>query len=120
MVGTSKHPFGTTGFAALLLEAQASGAKVLGFADTSQKLGNAIKQAHEFGLQTQMQLGPLFMLIMDVHSIGQAQVQGARFAEVFYWDTDDAARAWSRRFFATEKHMPTSIQVDAYRATMHT
>ena len=119
VAGGSKHPFGTSDFAALLLEAQSSGAKVLGLADTAGDLQNAIKQAHEFDLDRQMQIVPLFMLIMDVNSIGLGQMQGARFAEAFYWDADDAARAWSRRFLATEKHMPTSQQVDAYRATMH-
>lgn len=119
VVGRSKHPFGASDFAALLLQAQSSGAKVLGLANTAGDMQNAVKQAHEFGLDRQMRVVPLFMLIMDVNGIGLAQMAGARFAEVFYWDTDDATRTWSRRFFATEKHMPTSIQVDAYRATTH-
>ncbi len=119
VVGEARHPFGTSDFAALLLDARSSGAKVLGLADTAGDLQNALKQAHEFGLNQQMQLVPLFMLIVDVNSVGLEQMQGVRFAEAFYWDMDEASRAWSRRFFATERHMPTSQQVDAYRATLH-
>jgi len=99
------------------MQAQASGAKVLGFANSGQDMENAVKQAREFGLR--MRLVPLLSLIMDVHSVGLEQMQGVQFSDAFYWDLNDATRAWSKRFFAAEKHMPTALQVDAYRAMWH-
>jgi branched-chain amino acid transport system substrate-binding protein len=117
LAGTSKHPYGTTDFSAFLLQAQASGAQVLVFADSAQDMENAVKQAREFGLQ--MRLVPLLMLIMDVNSVGLNAMQGTRFADVFYWDMNDQTRAWSKRFFEAERHMPTALQVDAYRAMLH-
>ncbi len=115
--GDSKHPYATTDFSAYLLQAQASGAQVLMFANSGQDMENAVKQAREFDLK--MHLVPLLMLIMDVHSDGLAAMQGTRFADVFYWDLNDQTRAWSKRFFAAEHHMPTALQVDAYRAMLH-
>ncbi len=117
VVGAAKHPYGTTDFSAFLLQAGASGAQVLGFANSGQDMENAIKQAREFGLS--MRLAPLLMLIMDVHSVGLEQMQGARFSNSFYWDVDDKTRAWSKRFFDAEHHMPTAWQVDGYRAMWH-
>ena len=116
-VGAALHPYGTTDFSAYLLQAKASGAKVLIFADSGQDMENAVKQAREFGLD--MRLVPLLMLIMDVHSVGLDAMHGTRFADVFYWDSNAKNRAWAERFFAAEKHMPTALQVDAYRAMLH-
>ncbi|HEY0184049.1 MAG TPA: ABC transporter substrate-binding protein [Rhodopila sp.] len=117
VVGDVKYPYGSTDFSSYLLQAQASGAQVLGFANSGQDMENAIKQAHEFGLK--MRMVPLLMLIMDVHSVGLDAMQGTRFADAFYWDLNDKTRAWSKRFFEAEKHMPTALQVDAYRAMWH-
>jgi branched-chain amino acid transport system substrate-binding protein len=117
LIGDAKHPYGTTDFSAFLIQAQASGAQVLGFANSGQDMENAVKQSREFGVK--MRLVPLLMLIMDVHSVGLEAMQGTRFADVFYWNTNDLTRAWSKRFFAAENHMPTALQVDAYRAMLH-
>lgn len=75
VVGAAKHPYGTTDFSAFLVQAGASGAQVLAFADAGQDMENAVKQAREFGVK--MRLTPLLMLIMDVHSVGLEQAQGA-------------------------------------------
>ena len=39
--------------------------------------------------------------------------------ETFYWDTDDATRAWSKRFFDRVGQMPNSLQAGVYSSTMH-
>ena len=117
LAGGALHPYATTDFSAYLIQAQASGAQVLVFADSGQDMENAVKQAQEFGVK--MRLVPLLMLIMDVHSVGLDAMHGTRFADVFYWDSNDKNRAWSKRFFEAEHHMPTALQVDAYRATIH-
>jgi len=117
LAGGARHPYATTDFSAYLLQAKTSGAQVLMLADSGQDMENAVKQTREFGLE--MRLVPLLMLIMDVHSVGLDGMHGTRFADVFYWDMNDKSRAWSKRFFEVEKHMPTALQVDAYRAMLH-
>jgi branched-chain amino acid transport system substrate-binding protein len=117
VLGAATYPFGTTDFAAYLLRASASGADVLAFANSSRDMENAVKQAHEFGLK--MHIVPLLTLLMDIHSVGLEEMQGAHIADTSYWDTTDAMKIWAKRFLAAEGHMPTSLQVDSYRAVMH-
>jgi branched-chain amino acid transport system substrate-binding protein len=116
-MGDTKYPYGTSDVSAYLVQAAASGAQVLGFANSGRDMENAFKQTHEFGIE--MRMAPLLMLIMDVHSIGLEVAQGARFSDSFYWDLNDKTRAWSKRFFEAEQHMPTAWQVDAYRSVWH-
>jgi branched-chain amino acid transport system substrate-binding protein len=39
--------------------------------------------------------------------------------EAFYWDANDATRAWSKRFFDRHKRMPTMVQAGLYSAVTH-
>lgn len=93
----AKHPHGTTDFSAHLLQAGASGAKVLGFADSGQDMENAVKQAREFGLR--MRLVPLLTLIMDVHSVALETMQGRALRRPVLVGHHEATHAWSKRFF---------------------
>jgi branched-chain amino acid transport system substrate-binding protein len=119
VVGSSKLPLGTPDFGAALVAAQASGAQVIGLANGGEDTENAIKQANEFGLVTQgRKLAALSMYITDVHSLGKS-AQGLYFAESFYWDMDDASRAWAKRFFAKAHYMPNMLQAGVYGAVLH-
>jgi branched-chain amino acid transport system substrate-binding protein len=103
-----------------LLQAQTSKAKVVALANAGGDTQNAIKQAYEFGLQQQGQkLLALLLNITDTHSLGIQAAQGMIVTEGFYWDMDDASRAFSKRFFQKERHMPTMIQAGVYSAVMH-
>jgi branched-chain amino acid transport system substrate-binding protein len=122
VVGTVRTPFpGTTDFSSFLLQAQGSGAKVVGFANAGGDTINSIKQAGEFGLVAGGQkLAGLLVFITDVHSLGLKTAQGLTITTGFYWDLNDETRAWSKKF--GEKHggkMPTMIQAGIYSATMH-
>jgi branched-chain amino acid transport system substrate-binding protein len=115
VLGGVKHPLGTTDFSSYLVQAQASGAKVVALADTGTDLINAVKQAAEFGLTPKQRLDALFALITDVDAIGLNSAQGMIVTESFYWDLNDATRAFARRFaerFAGK--MPTSNQAGVY------
>jgi branched-chain amino acid transport system substrate-binding protein len=117
VLGSVKHPLNTSDFASYLLQAQASGAKVVAFANGGSDTINAVKQAAEFGLTAKgAKLAALALNITDIHSLGLATAQGIVFVEGFYWDRDDAARAWSRRFFARRKAMPSQMQAGVYSA----
>ena len=101
VLGSVRHPLNTADFSSYLLQAQASGAKVVALANGGGDMINAIKQANEFGLTRSGQtVVSLLVFISDVHSIGLQTAQGLKFATAFYWDRDEDSRAWSKRFFA--------------------
>jgi branched-chain amino acid transport system substrate-binding protein len=117
IVGSMKHPLNTNDFASYLLQAQASGAKVVAFANGGSDAINSIKQASEFGLAAGgAKLATLALNITDVHALGLEKAQGIVFVEGFYWDSDDDARAWSRRFYERSKAMPSQMQAGVYSA----
>jgi branched-chain amino acid transport system substrate-binding protein len=117
VLGTVKHPLGTSDFASLLLQAQASNAKVLAIASPGADMANLVKQTHEFGLN--MKMAVFLLYIMEVHSLGLADTAGIEFVDTFYWDLDDKTRAWSKRFFDRNGKMPTAPQVNAYEGLYH-
>ncbi len=117
VLGAVKHPLGTSDFASLLLQAQASNAKVLAIASPGADMANLVKQSHEFGLK--MKAAVFLLYIMEVHSLGLADTAGIEFVDTFYWDLDDKTRAWSKRFFDRNGKMPTAPQVNAYEGLYH-
>lgn len=119
VLGGVKHPFVITDLASLLLQAQATKAKVLGMASSTDNMQVAMKQAREFGINKNMQIVPLHILFNDVRTAGLDVMQGVLTAQPFYWNLNDTTRAWSERFFAERKRMPTEVQSDSYRAVIH-
>jgi branched-chain amino acid transport system substrate-binding protein len=120
VLGVARAPLNTQDFSSFLLQAQTSKAKVVALANAGGDTQNAIKQAYEFGLQQQGQkLLALLLNVTDVHSLGIQAAQGMIVTEGFYWDMDDASRAFSKRFFQKEGRMPTMIQAGVYSAVMH-
>ena len=121
--GEARHPFpGTTDFSAFLLQAQASGAKVVGLANGGTDAVNCIKQAVEFGLvKAGKKIVGTGLLINDIFSVGLEVAQGVRLAEPFYWDMNDGTRAFGQRFQARmqTKAMPNSAQAGQYSAVSH-
>jgi branched-chain amino acid transport system substrate-binding protein len=119
VLGSIKHPLGTTDFSSYLLQARASGAKVVALADTGADLINAVKQASEFGLTKKQTLAGLFTQIVDVDSIGLPAAQGLTVTEAFYWDLNDNTRAFSRRFAQRfDGRMPTANQAGIYSSVL--
>ncbi|MFO1025030.1 MAG: ABC transporter substrate-binding protein [Acetobacteraceae bacterium] len=119
VVGSVAYPFpGTTDFSSYLIQAQASGAKVLGLANAGTDLINAIKQSKEFGIK--MRLAGLLLFLTDVHSLGLDVAQGIVLTDSFYWDMNDRSRAFSNRYSPRMNGArPTMIQAGVYSATMH-
>ena len=120
VVGESRHPTNASDFASFLLSAQASKAQVIGLANAGADTVNSIKQAGEFGLAASGQkLVGLVVVITDVHALGLRTANGLVFTTAFYWDLDDATRAWSRRFFERNRRMPGMVQAGTYSAVLH-
>ena len=119
VLGSVKHPLGTTDFSSYLLQAQSSGAKVVALADTGSDLVNAVKQAAEFGLTKKQILAGLFTQIVDVDAIGLQAAQGLTVTEAFYWDLNDNTRAFARRFAQRfNDRMPTANQAGVYSSVL--
>ncbi|WP_415184720.1 ABC transporter substrate-binding protein [Phaeovulum sp.] len=120
VVGTVNVPFPATDFSSFLLQAQASGANVIGLANAGGDTVNAIKQASEFGItQAGQKLAALLMFVTDVHALGPQTSQGLSLTEAFYWDQNDATREWSTRFEAIHGSKPTMVQAGVYSSAMH-
>jgi branched-chain amino acid transport system substrate-binding protein len=121
VLGAVRHPFPGQDFSSFLLQAQGSGAKVIGLANAGADTTNAIKQAHEFGITAGGQnLAGLLIFITDVHALGLETAAGLVLTEAFYWDLNDQTREWSKRF--AEKHngaMPTMVQAGVYASVPH-
>lgn len=121
VIGSARFPLGNSEFSSQLLSAQASGAEVIGLASVGNDQVNLIKQAAEFGLMRpggQTMVGFL-VYITDIHSLGLQVAQGLTFGAGFYWDQDDTARAFARRFMAARRAMPTKNQAAVYASTLH-
>jgi branched-chain amino acid transport system substrate-binding protein len=121
VLGNVRYPFpATTDFSAFLLQAQASRAKVLGFANASTDTVNCIKGAREFGLQRSMKFAALLMGIVDVKSLGLEAGQGLNLTEAFYWDLNDRTRALTERVRAkNEGRPPAMVPAGCYGAVLH-
>jgi len=119
VLGSVRHPLNTSDFSSYLLQAQASGAKVVAFANGGGDMVNAVKQANEFGLTKNQSMVSLLVFISDVHSMGLEAAQGLKFVTAFYWNRDDQSRAWSKRFFDRQGRMPTMAQASVYSAVRH-
>ncbi|MPR11513.1 ABC transporter substrate-binding protein [Microvirga tunisiensis] len=121
VLGAVRHPFPGQDFASFILQAQSSGAKVIGLANAGGDFVNTMKQAAEFGVvQGGQSLAGLLVFITDVHSLSLPVAQGLVLTEAFYWDLNDQTRAWSRRY--AEKmggKMPSMAHAGVYAAALH-
>ncbi|MCL7996674.1 ABC transporter substrate-binding protein [Brucella sp. 21LCYQ03] len=119
VLGSVRHPLATNDYSSFLLQAQASGAKVVGLANAGLDTSNAIKQAAEFGIVAGGQrLAALLFTIAEVHGLGLDAAQGLTLTEGFYWDRDDESREFSKRFFDRTGRMPNMVQAGTYSAVM--
>ncbi|WP_374669249.1 ABC transporter substrate-binding protein [Ramlibacter sp.] len=118
VVGTVRHPLNASDFSSFLLQAQGSKAQILGLANAGGDFTNAVKAAKEFGINKTMKVAGLLVFINDVHSLGLANTEGLQLADSWYWNQDDASRAFAKRFFEKYKRMPSSLQAADYSATL--
>ncbi|WP_370872418.1 ABC transporter substrate-binding protein [Rhodopseudomonas julia] len=121
VLGSVNHPLSTSDFSSFLLQAQASGADVIGLANAGGDTTNAIKQANSFGIvQSGQKLAALLGFITDVDALGLDVAQGLTLTTGFYWDRTDETRKFADRF--AEKmngQKPTMVQAGVYSAVTH-
>ncbi len=121
VVGAVRHPFPGTDFSSFLLQAQASKAQIVAFANAGGDTINSIKQAAEFGIVDGGQkLAGMLMFITDVHSLGLKTAQGLNFTTAWYWDANDNNRAFAKEFAAANGgKMPTMVHAGIYSGVIH-
>ena len=119
VLGSARAPLGTADFSPYLSQAQASRAKIIALANAGGDTINSIRQAAKFGIGGEQKLAAMLLFISDVHSLGLQIAQGLQLTSAFYWDQNDATRAWSKRFFDSMKREPTMVQAGVYGSVMH-
>lgn len=120
VLGNVRVPLSSVDFSSYLLQAQSSGAQVIGLANAGTDFVNSVKQASEFGITEGGQsLAAMLVFINDVKALGLPVAQGLKFTTGFYWDRDDESRAFSSKYHARMKAEPSMVQAGAYSATMH-
>lgn len=117
VLGAVRAPLGTTDYSSFLLQAQASGAQVLGLANAGTDFSNSLKAANEFGLTKTMTPAALLVFISDIHSVGLQTAQGLYLTTAWYWDLNEETRAFAKRYFAKMQKEPTMHQAAYYSAT---
>jgi branched-chain amino acid transport system substrate-binding protein len=120
VLGTALHPPGTTDFSALLLQAQASKADVIAFANTGTDCTNALKQAQEFGISRGGQkVVTLAMFDTDVAAAGLAVAQNTLMVTSAWGNMSPAARTWTEGYHAATGLVPTMLQLGDYGVVKH-
>ena len=121
VLGGVRSPLGTPEFSSFLLKAQSAGAQVIALAVAGGDTTTAMKQAAEFGLPAKQSIVSLIFGINNVPALGLKASQGALTVFPFYWDQNDATRAWSRKFQSRAHNhaMPNDMQAGVYAATLH-
>ena len=118
-LGAVFHPLGNADYGSFLLQAQASKAKVVAFANAGEQLVTVLKQWHEFGMNvgTQKPVAEL-MFLTDVHAMGVETAKGLTTVTAWYWALNDETRAFGERFYKLHKSMPTAPQAAVYSAVL--
>jgi branched-chain amino acid transport system substrate-binding protein len=117
VTGSVRHPLGTTDYSSFLLQAQSSGAKVIGLANAGLDTANAIKQASEFGIVAGGQrLAALLFTLAEVNGLGLEAAQGLTLTEGFYWKRTPESEAFGKRFLERTGAMPNMIHAGTYSA----
>jgi branched-chain amino acid transport system substrate-binding protein len=121
VLGAVNHPLNTQDFSSYLLQAQASKAKIIGLANAGGDTDNAIKQGAEFGITAGgQQFAGLLVFVTDVNALGLKTAQGLVLTETWYWDMNDANRAWTKRWQAEHPgKLPSMVVAGVYAETLH-
>ncbi len=120
ILGSVRHPLSSQDFSSFLLQAQSSGAKVIGLANAGLDTANSIKQAAEFGIvQGGQKLAALLFTLAEVHGLGLEAAQGLTLTEGYYWNLDDKSREFGKKFFAKTQKMPNMVHAGTYSAVTH-
>ncbi len=118
-VGSVRAPLNTADFSSYLLTAQASHAKAIVLANTGADLSTSLKQANEFGITPTQYIATPITYLSDVNALGLPIAHDLVFMQSWYWDLNDATRAFAKRFYERTKRMPNDNQAVLYSSVRH-
>jgi branched-chain amino acid transport system substrate-binding protein len=118
VLGAVRVPLSASDFSSFLLQAQGSGAQVLGLANAGEDFTNSLKAANEFGITRSMKPAALLAFLTNIHSLGLETAQGLYLTTGWYWDLNEETRAFAKRYFAKMNKMPTMDHAGYYSATL--
>lgn len=117
VVGMVKHPLGASDMSSFIVQALESKSDVVALGNIGSDLVNSVKQAAEFGLaRSGKKLVTFFTTIAEIDAIGLEGAQGMYVVGNFYWDQNEATRAFAQRFHDRTGRMPTQQQAGVYAA----
>lgn len=120
VIDSVSHPLNTNDFSSYILQAQGSGAKIVGLANAGADTVNAISTAGQFGLtESGQSLAGLMVFLNDIHALGLDVTQGMQLTTGWYWNMNGEAREWAQRYHERVGSMPTMVQAGVYSSTMH-
>ncbi len=121
VLGAARHPLGTSDFSSYLLQAQASGAQVIGLANSGDDMSNTVKQAAEFGISGKQQLAGLILNVTNMPALGLPATQGVFILTSYYWDLNDGMRSFATRYMKRHPRgdAPNDMQAGTYSAVLH-
>jgi branched-chain amino acid transport system substrate-binding protein len=120
VLGSVRHPFGTSDMSSFLLQAQAAKPDIVGLANAGADFRNAVAQADEFGVRSSgAQIVALQVTLTDVPALGLEHAHDLLFTDSFYWDRTPETRAFAQAFFKRHGAMPTSYQAGVNSALRH-
>ncbi|HEV2604660.1 MAG TPA: ABC transporter substrate-binding protein [Microvirga sp.] len=121
VVGTARHPIGATDFSSFIVQAQNSGADVIGLANAGDDLSNSIKQAGDFGVASKQRIAALIANVNNIQGLGLPASQGLQVVTGYYWDLNEGTRAFAKRFQERHprKNMPNDMQAGVYASVLH-
>ena len=118
VLGKVRHPLNTNDFSSFLLQAQTSKAKVIGLANAGGDTINSIKQAPSSASSRAARSSPACWCSRATsNALGLQTAQGLTLTETWYWDMNDANRAWTKRWQAERERpgkFPTMVQAGVY------
>lgn len=121
VVGSARHPLGSSDLFLELREASQSGADVIALVNAGQDLIRAIRESADLLAVSKGKIlvAAVATALNDVHAVKPQLAQGLRLSHSFYWNMDAAARAWSLRFFERTGAMPSDLQAGVYSSLTH-
>jgi branched-chain amino acid transport system substrate-binding protein len=117
VLGSVRVPLATSDFSSFVLQAQDSGAQVLGLANAGNDFSNSLKTANQFGITKKMKPAALLAFVTDIHGLGLETAQGLYLTTGWYWDLNDKTRAFAKRFVEKTKHEPTMTSYRQFLVT---
>jgi branched-chain amino acid transport system substrate-binding protein len=118
--GAVRAPLNNADFSTFLLQARASGAKVIGLAMAGTDLQNCLKQASEFGItRGGTRIATLLIQVTDIVALGHRVCEGMVFTDSFYWNQSAETRAWAARYMQRMTTPPGLQHAAIYTGVTH-